>query len=105
VCVAPTPIVFQTKKALPTYATAIMAMQGMAELVNVGIGYRHCSLLLTLKTSLAASSESVEENLASTGTKLLIGRGMSIIQRSTKMDVPGKQLLVVPHQVCLKVIF
>lgn len=30
---------------------------------------------------------------------LLIARGMSIIQRSTRADVPGRQLVVVPHQV------
>jgi len=39
------------------------------------------------------------------GETLLIGRGMAIIQRGTNADIPGKQLIVVPHQIAVGVDF
>ena len=59
---------------------------------NCNYGYRgngrHCAAILDHRES-----------------DLLIGRGMSIIQRSTNLDIPGKQLVVVAHQVVVDVAY
>lgn len=64
-----------------TCATAITATVEMGKTVNVRL---RLNFMIFNKQFLAV----LDANEGS----LLIGRGMSIIQRSTKLDVPGKQV-------------
>uniref|UniRef100_A0A915PNJ4 Uncharacterized protein n=1 Tax=Setaria digitata TaxID=48799 RepID=A0A915PNJ4_9BILA len=71
-----------------TCAIVTMDITGMVELVHMNIIY----------FIFIADSESRDETI-------LVCRGMTIIQRSTNPDLPGKQLIVVPYQIAVGIDF
>uniref|UniRef100_A0A915ESB5 EGF-like domain-containing protein n=1 Tax=Ditylenchus dipsaci TaxID=166011 RepID=A0A915ESB5_9BILA len=78
------------------YAQCVPNQQQTAYVCNCNYGYRGNGLVC----------EPVLSQQPQEDATLLIGRGMSLIQRSPiNLEVPGKQLVVVPHQVVVDIAY